>query len=82
MVSPQIVIVQWIDAYHKDGWAFGEPISIEADPCWTTGFLIEKNKKGLLIAQTWFPGDVANLIFIPNGMIEKVTEVGDLKFED
>lgn len=78
MKSPKLVLVRWIDAYHLDGWMFGD-VEITADPCWTTGFLVKKNKKGVLIAQTWFPGDMANLIFIPHGMIQEMTPLGNLK---
>ena len=79
MKSPKLVIVKWIDAYHLDGWMFGENTEITADPCWSVGFLVKQNKKGVMLAQTWFPEDCANLIFIPKGMIQKITKLGDLK---
>jgi homogentisate 1,2-dioxygenase len=34
-----------------------------------------------MVAQTWYDGDTANLIFIPKGMIKKMTVLGDLKVE-
>jgi len=79
MKSPKLVIVKWIDAYHLDGWMFGEKAKITAEPCWSTGFMVKQNKKGVMLAQTWFPEDCANLIFIPKGMIQKITKLGDLK---
>jgi hypothetical protein len=79
MKSPKLVLIKWVDAYHLDGWLFGENVEIEANPCWTVGFVAKKNKKGIMVAQTWFPEDMANLIFIPHGMIQKITEIGDLK---
>jgi hypothetical protein len=79
MNSPKIVLIEWIDAYHKDGWQFGSiPIS-EFDPCFTVGFLMDSTKDGVVIAQTWFDGDCANLIGIPKKMINKMTVLGDLK---
>lgn len=78
--SPDLVLVEWVDAYHLDGWQFGEEAKVELDSCWTLGFCIDKNKDGVVIAQTWYPNDVANLICIPKGMIKKLTILGDLNF--
>lgn len=80
MKSPDLVVVEWVDAYHLDGWRFGEPSKAEFDLCWTVGFLIDKTKDGVSIAQTWYPNDVANVIAIPKGMIRKMTVLGDLNF--
>ena len=79
--SPNLVLVEWIDAAHFDGWMFGADLSHTFDSCWTVGFLIKSSKDGVLIAQTWYPGDTANLIQIPAGMIKKKTILGDLNFE-
>ena len=80
MKSPKLVLVQWIDACHApSGWQFGNPIQVDFDPVYSIGFLIEKRKKGILLAQTWFPQDCANIIAIPNGMITKITVLGDIK---
>ena len=79
--SPDIVVVEWIDACHYDGWQFGRDTGVDASPVWTVGFLIKKQKEGYLIAQTWYPDDTANLIFIPKGMVTKFTVLGDLKYE-
>jgi hypothetical protein len=81
-VGPELVIVQWVDAYHLDGWMFGSDPEIDPSPCWTVGFLSKKNRAGVLIAQTWYAGDTANMIFIPRGMIKKMTVLGDLKVDD
>ena len=81
-VGPELVIVQWVDAYHLDGWMFGSDPEIDPSPCWTVGFLSKKNRAGVLIAQTWYAGDTANMIFIPRGMIKKMTVLGDLKMDD
>lgn len=80
MKSPQLVLVQWIDACHApSGWQFGESPQVDFEPVFSVGFLIEKRKKGILLAQTWFPQDCANIIAIPKGMITKITVLGDIK---
>jgi hypothetical protein len=61
---------------------FGSDPEIDPSPCWTVGFLSKKNRAGVLIAQTWYAGDTANMIFIPRGMIKKMTVLGDLKVDD
>ena len=79
MKSPKLVLIEWIDAYHLDAWQFGRIPVAEFDPCWTVGFLMDETKQGVIVAQTWFDGDCANLIGIPKGMIKKLTVLGDLK---
>ena len=79
--SPDLVVVEWIDAAHFEGWQFGENPENIFEPCWTVGFLMSDTDEGVMIAQTWYPGDTANLIQIPAGMIRKKTILGDLKFE-
>jgi len=80
MKSPKLVLVQWIDACHApSGWQFGEAPQVDFEPVYSVGFLIEKRKKGILLAQTWFPQDCANIIAIPRGMITKITVLGDIK---
>jgi hypothetical protein len=79
MKSPKLVLVQWIDAYHLDGWQFGAIPSAKFDPCWSVGFLMDETKEGIILAQTWFDGDCGNLIGIPKKMINKMTVLGDLK---
>ena len=77
-----IVLVKWIDAYHEDtGWAFGsaEELQFDKTPVWTTGFLLKQDKHGVLIAQTWYPNDVANIIGIPKGMIQSIINLGKVK---
>lgn len=78
--SPDLVLVEWIDAAHYDGWQFGANPENLFESCWTVGFLLKSSKEGVLIAQTWYPGDTANLIQIPAGMIKKKTILGDLNF--
>jgi hypothetical protein len=80
MKSPDLVVVEWVDAYHLDGWRFGEPTKATFDPCWTVGFLVDKTKDGVAIAQTWYEDDMANIISIPKGMIRRLTVIGDLSF--
>ena len=79
MKSPKLVLIEWIDAYHLDAWQFGAVPVANFEPCWSVGFLMDENKQGVLIAQTWFEGDCANLIGIPKGMIKKMTVLGDIK---
>lgn len=79
MKSPDLVLVQWIDAFCHGGWLFGQEME-DYLPCWSVGFKLADNKKGITLAQTWFDGDVCNIICIPKGMIQKVTKLGDLKF--
>jgi len=79
MKSPKLVLVEWVDAYHKDAWQFGAPTTGTFDPCWSIGFLMDDTKQGVVLAQTWFDSDCANLIGIPKGMIKKMTVLGDLK---
>jgi hypothetical protein len=80
MKSPKLVLVEWIDACHApSGWQFGDSPQVDFEPVFSVGFLIEKQKKGILLAQTWFPEDCANIIAIPRGMITKITVLGDIK---
>jgi len=79
MKSPKLVLVKWIDAYHNDGWQFGAIPVANFDPCFSVGFLMDDTKEGIVLAQTWFDGDCANLIGIPRKMIDKMTVLGDLK---
>lgn len=77
MKSPKLVLVEWIDACHApSGWQFGNPPQVDFEPVYTTGFLMQKHKRGVVIAQTWFDGDYANVIAIPKGMIKKMTVLG------
>jgi len=80
-----LVLVKWVDAFHLDqGWLFGSANELEFDasPVWTSGFLIKEDKKGVLIAQTWFQDDCANIIGIPRGMIIEITKLGTISKED
>jgi hypothetical protein len=80
MKSPKLVLVEWIDACHApSGWQFGNQPQVDFEPVYSIGFLIQKKKKGILLAQTWFPGDYANVIAIPKGMIKKITTLGHVK---
>ena len=80
MKSPKLVLVEWIDACHApSGWQFGNAIEVDFDPVHSIGFLIEKRKEGILLAQTWFDSDCANVIAIPSGMIKKITTLGRIK---
>lgn len=78
--SPKLVLVQWVDACHApSGWLFGEEPAVDFDPVYTTGFLMSDTKQGITVAQTWFPGDCANIIAIPRGMITKISVLGEIK---
>jgi hypothetical protein len=78
--SPKLVLIKWIDACHApSGWLFGTEPQVDFDPVYSTGFLLSDTKKGVILAQTWFPGDAANIIAIPKGMIKKVTVLGRVK---
>ena len=77
--SPEIVLVEWVDAYHLEGWQFGQSHTPQDLSCWTVGFCVAKHKEGYVIAQTWCSTDTANLIFIPRGMVKKFSVLGDLK---
>jgi hypothetical protein len=80
MKSPKLVLVTWIDACHApSGWQFGGKIDVDFDPVYSIGFLIEKRKEGILLAQTWFESDCANIIAIPKGMIKKIKVLGKIK---
>ena len=79
MRSPKLVLVEWVDAYHLDeGWQGGFKPAFNDEPVWTVGFLINRSKKGVTIAQTWYEGDVANIVGIPARMINKLTILGEL----
>jgi len=80
MKSPKLVLIEWIDAYHLDAWQFGAAPKADFDPCWTVGFLMDETKQGVIVAQTWFDQDCANLIAIPKGMIKTIKVLGDIKF--
>jgi hypothetical protein len=80
MKSPKLVLVEWIDACHApSGWLFGESPDVDFNPVFSLGFLIQKRKQGILLAQTWFDGDCANIIAIPRGMIKKIRTLGDIR---
>jgi hypothetical protein len=80
MKSPKLVLVEWIDACHApSGWLFGELPQVDFKPVYSVGFLIEKRTEGILLAQTWFEGDCANIIAIPRGMIKKTTVLGRVR---
>jgi hypothetical protein len=80
MKSPKLVLVEWVDACHApSGWCFGEQPQVDFDPVHSVGFLIEKRKEGILLAQTWFEGDCANIIAIPHGMIKNIKVLGRIK---
>lgn len=80
MKSPKLVLVEWIDACHApSGWQFGNDPPVDFEPVYSIGFLLEKRKQGILLAQTWFEGDCANIIAIPKGMIKKMTTLGRVK---
>jgi hypothetical protein len=80
MKSPKLVLVEWIDACHApSGWLFGESPQVDFKPVYSVGFLIEKRTEGILLAQTWFEGDCANIIAIPRGMIKKTTVLGRVR---
>ena len=83
MRSPKLVLVEWVDAYHLDeGWQGGFKPAFNNEPVWTVGFLINRNKKGVTIAQTWYEDDVANIVGIPARMINKFTILGELNGEE
>lgn len=80
MKSPKLVLIEWIDACHApSGWQFGNDPPVDFEPVYSIGFLLEKRKQGILLAQTWFEGDCANIIAIPKGMIKKMTTLGRVK---
>ena len=80
MKSPKLVLVKWIDACHApSGWQFGNPPQIDFEPVYSTGFLMQDLKEGIVLAQTWFDGDYANVIAIPKGMIKKMTVLGRVR---
>lgn len=81
MKSPDLVVIEWVDAAHIEGWQFGVKPDLSFDSCWTVGFLMAESDDGVVVAQTWYPDDVAHLIQIPRGMIKKQTVLGDLKME-
>lgn len=80
--SPKLVMVKWIDAFHLDnGWMFGADPEFDNNPVFTTGFLMKETKDGLLISQTWFEEDCANVIGIPKGMVLNIIELGEIDLE-
>ena len=80
MKSPKLVLVKWIDACHApSGWQFGSPPQIDFEPVYSTGFLMQDRKEDIVLAQTWFDGDYANVIAIPKGMIKKMTVLGRIR---
>jgi hypothetical protein len=40
---------------------------------------MDETKQGVIVAQTWFDQDCANLIAIPKGMIKKISVLGRVK---
>lgn len=40
---------------------------------------MQDRKEGIVLAQTWFDGDYANVIAIPKGMIKKMTVLGRVR---
>ena len=42
---------------------------------------MKETKDGLLISQTWFEEDCANVIGIPKGMVLNIIELGEIDLE-
>ncbi len=72
MHKHKLITVTWGDAWGNAGWSRSvnmEPVMVES-----TGYLLHRNKKGILLAQGISEDDGAALGvgFIPKGMIKKV----------
>ena len=74
-----MVRVDWGDAWSHSGWVENE-YACKAEPLSSVGFLLERNKDGVLLAarSTNSPlrrPDYGNMCFIPHGMITKITRI-------
>lgn len=83
MITPKVVCVVWLDAKHEYGWQQGNAlVDVDVPVCFSVGFLLEKNRVGVKVAQTWNELNHAQTITIPRGMIVKILEIGSLENED
>jgi hypothetical protein len=74
------VTVKWFDAYTIDEWRSLEDLRTEpfGQECTTTGYLLQSNKNGVIIANTvGTHGDACATMFIPRQMLKKVVTVYD-----
>ena len=73
-----VVIVEWRDAWEKEGTH--EISELKAVPLttYTAGFLIQEDEDGVLLASDWWPedtGHVRNAMYIPRTMIVDIHQV-------
>ena len=62
---------------------FGEADELEFDTLpYGQLALAKESKAGIPLAQTWFPGDAANIIGIPRGMILEIIKLGKILKEN
>lgn len=73
---PKAVIVEWKDAKHGYGWQGGNLlVTVDLPSVFSIGWLLEKNRDGVVLAQTWHEQNHAQTITIPRGMIVQIVDL-------
>jgi len=73
--TPEIVLIEWLDAEHEFGWQDGNDID-EKDSvlnCLTVGWILKSTKTQVKVCQTFSNENHAQTLIIPKGMIIKIT---------
>lgn len=73
MKTPDLVLITWDDAYTEDGWQDREAYKpAEPQICHTVGYVMEKNRKSIVVAQTISENQTGARWRIPRGMVIKI----------
>ena len=76
MKKVRFVRVDWIDSVTNGGWSAANSVSTGAEPTHIVsgGFLLEKNKRRVVIAQSLSEStqEVCNLLTIPRGNVVRI----------
>jgi hypothetical protein len=76
-------LVEWHDAWVREGPQKVEDLKILPARTFTIGFLVKEDANGIILAQEywpeWDPDNVAYPTFIPTDMIVRRTKLGPLE---
>lgn len=73
--TPEIVLIEWLDAEHEFGWQEGNDLDDEESvlTCFTVGWIMKKTKHQVKVCQTFSSDNHAQTLVIPKGMIVSTT---------
>lgn len=73
--TPEIVLIEWLDAEHEFGWQEGNDLDDEEPTltCYTVGWLLKQTKTHVKVCQTFSADNHAQTLVIPKGMIVAIT---------